>query len=224
LQTEAASVRRNVTREVVFEQWGKIIRNGASLPKWRPWLREKMKLTIKHTIIEIRQGDICECDTEAIVNAANNYLWMGGGVAGAIRRQGGEEIEQEALALGPIAVGEAVVTGGGKLKAKYVIHAAGILLSAGEMRGEYEKYLRKEIKVPCPWSKKGQVMRKIITSTNNKSRQLIDGVRIFESNGWVLIAPDSLTAAFSIQAESSSREALEELVSHYKVLVEEAQN
>ncbi|MEP0828123.1 MAG: NTP transferase domain-containing protein [bacterium] len=94
----------------------------------------------------------------------------------------------------------------------------------GEMRGEYEKYLRKEIKVPCPWSKKGQVMRKIITSTNNKSRQLIDGVRIFESNGWVLIAPDSLTAAFSIQAESSSREALEELVSHYKVLVEEAQN
>jgi O-acetyl-ADP-ribose deacetylase len=85
-----------------------------------------MQRTIGDTIIQIQQGDICDCDTEAIVNAANNYLWMGGGVAGAIRRRGGEGIAQEALALGPIAVGEAVVTGGGKLKAKYVIHAAGM--------------------------------------------------------------------------------------------------
>lgn len=85
-----------------------------------------MRKTIGATTIEIRQGDICDCDTEAIVNAANNHLWMGGGVAGAIRRRGGEEIEQEALALGPIAVGEAVVTGAGQLQARYVIHAAGM--------------------------------------------------------------------------------------------------
>jgi O-acetyl-ADP-ribose deacetylase (regulator of RNase III) len=85
-----------------------------------------MKLIVADTTIQIQQGDICEADAEAIVNAANNYLWMGGGVAGAIRRKGGEEIEQEALALGPIAVGEAVVTGGGRLRAKYVIHAAGM--------------------------------------------------------------------------------------------------
>jgi O-acetyl-ADP-ribose deacetylase len=85
-----------------------------------------MEQTVGEVTIQIRQGDICECDTEAIVNAANNFLWMGGGVAGAIRRQGGEEIEREAVALGPIPVGEAVVTGGGKLKAKYVIHAAGM--------------------------------------------------------------------------------------------------
>jgi O-acetyl-ADP-ribose deacetylase len=74
--------------------------------------------------IEIKAGDIAEADCEAVVNAANNYLWMGSGVAGAIKRAGGEEIEQEAMRAGPISVGEAVVTGAGRLKARYVIHAA----------------------------------------------------------------------------------------------------
>ena len=76
--------------------------------------------------IEVILGDITAQDTEAIVNAANSHLWMGAGVAGAIKRKGGAEIEREALAQGPIPVGEAAVTSGGKLKAKYVIHAAGM--------------------------------------------------------------------------------------------------
>lgn len=74
--------------------------------------------------MEIIQGDITEQDVDALVNAANNHLWMGAGVAGAIKRKGGEEIEQEAVALGPIEVGQAVITTGGKLKSRYVIHAA----------------------------------------------------------------------------------------------------
>lgn len=74
--------------------------------------------------ITLRQGDITREETEAIVNAANSSLWMGGGVAGAIKRVGGREIEEEAVEKGPIPVGEAVVTGGGKLLCKYVIHAA----------------------------------------------------------------------------------------------------
>ncbi|MCS7257127.1 MAG: macro domain-containing protein [Thermomicrobium sp.] len=74
--------------------------------------------------IEVQIGDITAADTEAIVNAANNRLWMGSGVAGAIKRAGGEEIEREAVAQGPIAVGEAVVTGAGRLPHKAVIHAA----------------------------------------------------------------------------------------------------
>jgi O-acetyl-ADP-ribose deacetylase (regulator of RNase III) len=69
-------------------------------------------------------GDITEFDADAIVNAANNHLWMGSGVAGAIKLKGGEEIEQQAMALGPIDVGEAVATGAGRLPHKYVIHAA----------------------------------------------------------------------------------------------------
>ena len=73
---------------------------------------------------EVVQGDITELDVDAIVNAANNHLLMGGGVAGAIKRKGGKEIEEEAVQKGPIPVGEAVVTGAGKLKARYVIHAA----------------------------------------------------------------------------------------------------
>jgi O-acetyl-ADP-ribose deacetylase len=76
------------------------------------------------TTLEVVQGDITACAVDAIVNAANNHLWMGAGVAGAIKRQGGQVIEDEAVRQGPIAVGEAVVTGGGSLKARYVIHAA----------------------------------------------------------------------------------------------------
>ncbi len=74
--------------------------------------------------ISVIQGDITEQEVDAIVNAANNHLWMGVGVAGAIKRKGGNEIEKEAMSKGPIPVGEAVVTKAGKLKAKYIIHAA----------------------------------------------------------------------------------------------------
>ncbi len=85
-----------------------------------------MKVKIGQGNISIIQGDITGQDADAIVNAANNHLWMGGGVAGAIKRKGGIEIEKEAVAKGPIDVGEAVITTGGELKAKYVIHAAGM--------------------------------------------------------------------------------------------------
>jgi O-acetyl-ADP-ribose deacetylase len=71
-----------------------------------------------------RIGDITNSEAEAIVNAANNQLWMGSGVAGAIKRKGGIEIEKEAIEKGPIDIGEAVVTSGGKLAQRYVIHAA----------------------------------------------------------------------------------------------------
>lgn len=74
--------------------------------------------------IEVYHGDITQLELDALVNAASNRLWMGGGVAGALKRVGGKEIEDEAVKKGPIPVGEAVVTGAGKLKAKYIIHAA----------------------------------------------------------------------------------------------------
>ena len=74
--------------------------------------------------LEVVDGDITALDVDAIANAANDHLWMGAGVAGAIKRAGGEEIEREAVARGPIGVGDAVATGAGRLKAKYVIHGA----------------------------------------------------------------------------------------------------
>jgi O-acetyl-ADP-ribose deacetylase len=74
--------------------------------------------------IRIQQGDITEMDVDAIVNAANNDLMLGAGVAGAILRKGGDSIQKECNEIGSIPVGYAAITGAGKLKARYVIHAA----------------------------------------------------------------------------------------------------
>ena len=78
--------------------------------------------------ILIQQGDLTEMDTDAIVNAANNDLILGGGVAGAIRRKGGDAIQRECDEIGSIPVGYAAITTGGKLKARFVIHAASMRL------------------------------------------------------------------------------------------------
>ena len=73
--------------------------------------------------ITILTGDITEQKVDAIVNPANSLMIMGGGVAGAIKRVGGKEIEDEAKKHAPVAVGKAIATGAGKLKATHVIHA-----------------------------------------------------------------------------------------------------
>jgi O-acetyl-ADP-ribose deacetylase len=78
--------------------------------------------------ILIQQGDITEMDVDAVVNAANNDLQLGGGVAGAIRRKGGDAIQRECNEIGSIPVGSAAMTGGGNLKARHVIHAASMQL------------------------------------------------------------------------------------------------
>ncbi len=83
-----------------------------------------MKLHIKDTTIEFVRADITIMEVEAIVNAANNMMFMGGGVAGAIKRKGGKEIEDEARALAPIEIGEAIITSAGSLPSKYVVHTA----------------------------------------------------------------------------------------------------
>ena len=76
--------------------------------------------------IVLREGDITEEIVDAIVNAANSRLVLGSGVAGAIREKGGPAIQAECDAIGPIAVGDAAVTGAGNLRARFVIHAAGM--------------------------------------------------------------------------------------------------
>jgi O-acetyl-ADP-ribose deacetylase (regulator of RNase III) len=78
--------------------------------------------------IGLRQGDLTEADVDAIVNAANNDLMLGGGVAGAIRVKGGPAIQQECDKIGTIPLGEAAITGAGKLRARHVIHAASMRL------------------------------------------------------------------------------------------------
>jgi O-acetyl-ADP-ribose deacetylase len=79
---------------------------------------------IAATAFELAEGDITRETTDAIVNAANNAFWMGSGVAGAIKSRGGNSIEDEAMAQGPVEPGDCVLTSAGRLKAIHVIHAA----------------------------------------------------------------------------------------------------
>ena len=74
--------------------------------------------------LDVREGDIAEVEADAVANAANDHLWMGAGVAGALKRAGGDEIEHEAMAQGPIELGTAVATAAGRLHARYVVHGA----------------------------------------------------------------------------------------------------
>jgi len=89
-------------------------------------------ITVKNTLIKIVQGDITDLGTDVIVNAANAQLILGGGVAGAIRRKGGPKIQEECNEIGGTFNGGAVITTGGNLKAKYVIHAVGPRMGEGD--------------------------------------------------------------------------------------------
>ncbi|MFZ5596187.1 MAG: O-acetyl-ADP-ribose deacetylase [Bacillota bacterium] len=98
-----------------------------------------MQFNVKNTVITLVKGDITTMDTEAIVNAANSSLLGGGGVDGAIHRAGGPQILEECRQIrarqGGCPAGEAVITGGGNLKAGYVIHTVGPVWHGGD-RGE----------------------------------------------------------------------------------------
>ena len=89
------------------------------------------EIIIKNSIIKLVQGDITELNTDVIVNAANAQLILGGGVAGAIRRKGGAKIQEECNNIGGSFVGGAVITTGGSLTSKYVIHAVGPRMGEG---------------------------------------------------------------------------------------------
>ncbi|UCD00138.1 MAG: macro domain-containing protein [Phycisphaerales bacterium] len=91
-----------------------------------------MKVNVADCVLELRDGDITEMDTDAIVNAANAQLVLGGGVAGAIKSKGGPTIQAECNQIGGTVVGGAVITTGGDLKAGCVIHAVGPRMGEGD--------------------------------------------------------------------------------------------
>ena len=106
-----------------------------------------MKLQVNHSEIELVQGDITESDTDAIVNAANSQLILGAGVAGAIRAKGGPSIQEECNAIGHCPVGGAVITGGGNLKARHVIHAVGPRQGEGDEETKLKNATLNSLKV-----------------------------------------------------------------------------
>jgi O-acetyl-ADP-ribose deacetylase (regulator of RNase III) len=92
----------------------------------------RLVVTMDHTQLELVQGDITDMEVDAIVNAANEQLQLGAGVAGAIREKGGPSIQEECNRIGSTPVGTAVMTGAGHLKARQVIHAVGPRMGEGD--------------------------------------------------------------------------------------------
>lgn len=106
-----------------------------------------MKIDIAGHSLELIEGDITQMDTDAIVNAANARLVLGGGVAGAIARKGGPEIQAECDRIGGTFVGGAVITTGGRLKARHVIHAVGPRMGEGNEDEKLMNATRNALKV-----------------------------------------------------------------------------
>lgn len=105
------------------------------------------EVKIDSKILKVIKGDLTEEDVDAIVNAANSHLQHGGGVAGAIVRKGGRIIQEESNKIGYVPVGKAAITTGGKLKAKYVIHAVGPRWGEGEEEKKLENAVKSALEV-----------------------------------------------------------------------------
>jgi O-acetyl-ADP-ribose deacetylase (regulator of RNase III) len=97
--------------------------------------------------VDVIQGDLTQQDVDAIVNAANNDLELGGGVAGAIARAGGPTIQAECRKIGPVEVGDAAITTGGNLTARYVIHAASMQLGGRTSADSLRRSTRRSLEI-----------------------------------------------------------------------------
>ena len=106
-----------------------------------------MSWRIDGLILDVVEGDLTTQDVDAIVNAANNDLQLGGGVAGAIARAGGPAIQEECDRIGPVEVGDAAITGGGSLKARHVIHAASMHLGGRTTADALRRSTRRSLEI-----------------------------------------------------------------------------
>ncbi len=102
-------------------------------------MADLLEKSIGKTRLRLVSADLTERDVDAIVNAANSRLQHGGGVAGAIVRRGGRIIQDESNRIGHVPVGHAAITTGGKLKARYVIHAVGPMMGEGDEDNKLKK-------------------------------------------------------------------------------------
>ena len=107
--------------------------------------RRRLSIQLEGTQLELIEGDITELEVDAIVNAANEQLQLGEGVAGAIRDKGGPSIQEECDRIGGTPVGTAVLTGGGNLLAMHVIHAVGPTMGEGEEDRKLQSAIRSSL-------------------------------------------------------------------------------
>ena len=107
--------------------------------------QRKLSIQLEGTQLDLISGDITDLDVDAVVNAANEQLQLGSGVAGAIRERGGETIQEECDRIGSTPVGTAVLTGGGNLKARHVIHAVGPRMGEGDEDRKLQSAIRSSL-------------------------------------------------------------------------------
>ncbi len=107
--------------------------------------RRRLSIQLEGTQLELAEGDITDLEVDAIVNAANEELKLGTGVAGAIREKGGPSIQEECDRIGGTPVGTAVLTGGGELKARHVIHAVGPQMGEGDEDRKLQSAIRSSL-------------------------------------------------------------------------------
>jgi len=115
---------------------------------------KRVKLRNKDKYMVAVHGDITEENVDAIVNAANSYLKHGGGVAGAIVRKGGKIIQEESDKIGYVPVGKAAITTGGKLKARYIIHAVGPRWGEGDEDNKLRSAVRSALELATQYKLK----------------------------------------------------------------------
>jgi len=127
--------------------------------------RRKLSIQLEGTQLDLVEGDITDLEVDAIVNAANEELQLGSGVAGAIREKGGPSIQEECNRIGSTPVGTAVLTGGGKLKARHVIHAVGPKMGEGDEDRKLQSAVRSSLALADRHGLKSLAMPAISTGT-----------------------------------------------------------
>ncbi len=133
---------------------------------------------IGEKILRIMVGDITERDTDAIVNAANNYLQHGGGVAGAIVKKGGLIIQEESNKIGFVPTGSAAITSAGALKAKYVIHAVGPKWGEGDEEAKLKNAVRASLEIATKNNLKSISFPAISSGIYGVPRELVASVLV----------------------------------------------
>ncbi|MEK6690646.1 MAG: macro domain-containing protein [Nitrospirota bacterium] len=141
--------------------------------------------------IRLAQGDITEQNTDAIVNAANSHLQHGGGVAGAIVRNGGQIIQDESDKIGYVPVGKAAVTTGGKLPAKYVIHAVGPRWGEGDEDNKLISAVRSSLKLASEKGISTIALPAISAGIFGFPKERCSEILIRESSGYIKENPET---------------------------------
>jgi len=160
--------------------------------------------------IEILEGDLAESPADAIVNAANNDLQLGGGVAGAVRRKAGPRIQAECDEIGTIPVGGAAITSGGDLKARYVIHTASMQLGGRTTARDLQSSTAHALRIDAQNGLKAVAFPAIGTGIAGFPLRDCAGIMLRESAKH-LAQPTSLDKIYFVLYDSDARKVFEEV-------------